>query len=316
MDSQPACHDDPVGGLMPAKKMLAVIRGRAPGPSCKEASVGFVGISKTGSLFMQGALESFAHEQLLPSAGARVSACAVGARFGWHHASAALWQRAFGPTAWADAFTFSIVRDPWSRLVSHWAFHLTARYPLDGGFLTREQRIESKLNETRSIEHFRAWIRYATSSYPPGSAEEWRFTTHDAHGNEQAPGFNASQLSWLVNERGELLVDEVFTLETLEQRWPRLQSRICGLHNVSYLQARQHPALLALDHPSCHRPASDYYDAEGLAAVAAYMAPDIRRFGYEPPRPQRDGPEQSLAMRPAGLSPNSGCTVVASGPDV
>ena len=128
--------------------------------------------------------------------------------------------------AWRAAFTFSLVRDPWARLAL--AFHLTSKNPLDGGFLNRDERAAARANETRSIELFRSWVRHAGRTFPPGAADAWRFTTSDAHGNERAPTFNASQLSWLVDEKGRLIVDEIIRLEDLERRWPQLQERVAG----------------------------------------------------------------------------------------
>ena len=274
-------------GLMPPKKYSFILsHRRGANASCTaSSSIGFVGIGKTGSLFMQAALEFWAHEQLLPHAApAPTNPCLVGARMGWHHASALLWRRAFGEAAWRAAFTFSLVRDPWARLVSHWAFHLTSKNPLDGGFLSRDERAAARANETRSIELFRSWVRHAGRTFPPGAADAWRFTTSDAHGNERAPTFNASQLSWLVDEKGRLLVDEVIRLEDLERRWPQLQERVCGLRGTAYRAARDHPAIRAMDHPSDHAPYAVYYDADASAAVGAYMAADVARFGYRPPR--------------------------------
>lgn len=270
-------------GLMPSRKLAMILSSRnatvAVGPPC--SSVGFVGIGKTGSLFMQTVLELWAHEQLLPTVQPQ-QPCAVGARMGWHHASALLWRRAFGQ-AWNKAFTFALVRNPWARLVSHWAFHIGSKTPLDGGHLMPSQRQEARLNETRSITHFRSWVRYASQVYPPGAREAWRFTTADAHGNEQVHGFNASQLSWLVDERGSLLVNEIYRLEELEVKWPELQARVCGLRKVSYGLARSHPLVRQFDHPSSHRPFEEYYDEATSRIVADYMGPDIRYFGYSPP---------------------------------
>ena len=57
----------------------------------------------------------------------------------------------------------------------------------------------------------------------------------------------------------------------------------CGLAATGYAEARDHPAVRAMDHPSAHAPYAAYYDAEASAAVAEYMAADIARFGYRPP---------------------------------
>jgi len=70
-------------------------------------------------------------------------------------------------------------------------------------------------------------------------------------------------------------------LEELEAARPTLQARACGLL-VSHATAKAHPALLELDHPSDHRPYSEYYDAETAATVGVYHAADARRFGCTP----------------------------------
>jgi len=254
---------------------------------CSLPSIGFVGIPKTGSMFIQGALELYAHEQVLPTRNADATLPkALGATMGYHHASAQIWQHSFGPDAWRDAFTFALVRDPWSRLVSHWTFHLVMHAQseaLDGGLLTQQERKAAVADEDVSIKHFREWIRYAHSSTPPGSKDEYLVTTADALGNENYGCFNASQTSWLVDEHCELLLDEIIKLEELEAAWPTLQARVCGLHDVSYAAAKENPAMRWLNHPSDHRPYSEYYDAETAAIVGEYHAADIRRFGYTPP---------------------------------
>ena len=76
-----------------------------------------------------------------------------------------------------DGFTFSLVRDPWARLVSHWAFHIRSKEPLDGGFLTSAQRLACATNETHSIHYFRLWVRHARRERPPDAHDAWKFTT-------------------------------------------------------------------------------------------------------------------------------------------
>lgn len=261
-----------------------MLRSNRTSSPCGLPSVGFIGISKTGSVFVAGALELFAHEQLLTTTHRQLGdhPCAVGARFGWHHASAVLWHRAFG-AAWKSAFTFAIVRNPWTRLVSHWAFHLVSKHPLDGGLLALQHRQSAKTNETLSIHSFRSWARHVRHHHPPGSSTSWRFFSSDAHGNEHARGYNASQVSWLVDEHGQLLVSAVYKLEELSARWPEIQARVCGLSNVPYARLRQEPAIVALDHPSKHSDPADYYDDETAAIVAEYHAADIAAFGYRRP---------------------------------
>ena len=86
--------------------------------------------------------------------------------------------------------------------------------------------------------------------------------------------YNASQVSWLVDGVGRLLVDDVFKLEELEDRWPVLQKRICGLASVPYSSGGPRR------NPSQHQHYSTYYDERSRALVAEYMQADLTNFGY------------------------------------
>ena len=83
-----------------------------------------------------------------------------------------------------------------------------------------------------------------------------------------------SQLSWVVDARGNLLVDRVIKLEDLEAAWPDLQRDICGLSRAPYADGGLRR------NPSSHGHYSTYYDDETRKIVAEYMAADLRYFGY------------------------------------
>ena len=80
-----------------------------------------------------------------------------------------------------------------------------------------------------------------------------------------------------------LQVNAIYKLEDLSVRWPELQANVFGLKDVAYQRVRTEPAILALDHPSKHRGAAEYYDDATAAIVAEYMAPDVRAFDYHRP---------------------------------
>ena len=97
-----------------------------------------------------------------------------------------------------------------------------------------------------------------------------------SHGNELDRWFNASQISWLVDGAGKLLVKDVIKLEELEAAWPRLQARICGFAHTPYAA----DAGLRRN-PSSHGHYSEYYDAATRRIVDEYMGVDLRVFGYK-----------------------------------
>ena len=92
-----------------------------------------------------------------------------------------------------------------------------------------------------------------------------------SHGNVENPWFNASQLSWLVDEQGTVLVDKIIKLEELNHQWTGLVEELCV-----------DPGEMALSHanPSSHAHYSAYYDAKTKAILDRHMAADIRTFGY------------------------------------
>jgi len=197
------------------------------------------------------------------------------------HASASLQRDAVGPAAWATAYTFALVRNPWARQVSMFHFLLgnaACRLPVG----RRPEHCDERLlpaagewlkDKQQAKTKFRTWIKQMAKAFPPGSRDQHLFGSR-SHGNERDAWFNASQISWMVDAKGKLLVDEVFKLEELEAHWPQLSGKICGFNNVPYADGG------LKRNPSSHDHFSLYYDDETRALVARYMAADIARFGY------------------------------------
>jgi len=267
----------------------------APAPDCSaDVSIGFVGMDKSGSSFMQGLLRRYALSQLLQTRydmdGSKI--CAAGATMRWHHACAELQESVVGAAAWLDAYTFSIVRDPWQRAVSAFHFHsqfasernryfelagMNVANSFDCYFMDLLQTLRNDFKV--EVHCFRSWIRRMYARYPPGSRHAYLFSAFN-HGNQLVhDSYNASQFAYLTRSNGTTMVDQIFNLEELEQSWPELQARICGLRNVSYTEARAQISLNDSPHP----PYQEFYDKDTASIVAAYTNPEIRAFQYQPP---------------------------------
>ena len=105
--------------------------------------------------------------------------------------------------------------------------------------------------------------------------KDQHFFGSKSHGNERDAWFNASQISWFVDGSGAPLVDEIVRLEELEEFWPTLQKRVCGLAKVPYADNGLRK------NPSVHTHYSYYYDDETRLIVDEYMGNDLAAFGYK-----------------------------------
>eukprot|EP00967_Tisochrysis_lutea_P091730 scaffold131934_cov29-Tisochrysis_lutea.AAC.3 len=132
----------------------------------------------------------------------------------------------------------------------------------------------TKIPEVSRIR-FREWILKMHEAFPPGHKDQHLFGSR-SHGNERNSWFNASQISWMVDQSGARLVNDIFKLEELSKVWPLLQIKICGLSRMSYSDAMSS----IKRNPSTHGHYSLYYDERTRAIIAEYMKADIDAFGY------------------------------------
>jgi hypothetical protein len=165
----------------------------------------------------------------LPSMTTRVLA-----RLGWcphrRHASA-LEVRSRYPRRWRDYYTFAFVRNPWAWQVSLYAF-------------MRQQKGHHQGELARSFDSFHSYL-------------EWR-VHEDKH----------LQSQFLSDEDGRLLVDYVGRIETMQDDFATLCTRL-GIK-----------AELPHKNASSHHDYRTYYDAYTRRLVAEHFAEDIEHFGY------------------------------------
>jgi hypothetical protein len=166
----------------------------------------------------------------------------------FHGHRSAVYFRAADPGLFAAAWKFSIVRNPYDRLVS--GFHYLKHH-------------------TRS-ERDRAWADAVLGPCPDFAAFAARLAE---------PGFRGRVLAWLhfqpqwyylCDARGRLLVDEVARLEALDA----FAARFNAAGHAVTLDTR------VRERPSARAAWQDYYDAATAATVADLYARDFGIFGY------------------------------------
>ena len=159
------------------------------------------------------------------------------------HLSALQIKYIIGDEAFAECFKFSIVRNPWARLVTRYFFTHVDNEPS-----IEEKRARGTTRKFHDLD-FDTWIkRYA----------------------ENRKVRQNSQLRKLVDEDGKLLVDYVGRLETFQQSFDHICSQI-GLQQTT------------IPHVNGTRKGhySEYYSPDTRAIVAQVCSEDIEYFGFK-----------------------------------
>lgn len=151
---------------------------------------------------------------------------------------------AFEPRNVLDYFKFTIVRNPWDRLVS--AFHFLR----EGGFSEKDRALAE--SEFSAYSDFDAFVREWLSP-----ENLWKF-----------PHFTP-QHHFILERQRKIKLDYIGLFENLEADFSDIARRI-GIDGK-----------LEGSNRSSHRNYRDYYTEETKAFVAGVYAEDIALFGYE-----------------------------------
>jgi len=159
----------------------------------------------------------------------------------YKHESASYMKNKF-PTEWESYFTFSIVRNPFDRMLSRYTWgkrkNLWNRYT--SSFNIFVKRIDEG-KKVMSTPH-RIWLREALKS----------------------------QSQMLCNEDGDLLVDYIGKFENLQEDFNTICDKIVIPRQV-----------LPHKNKSKHKHYTEYYNDETRSIVAKKYVKDIEMFGYE-----------------------------------
>jgi len=151
------------------------------------------------------------------------------------HATAHAYIEHYGRKTWDDAYTFAVVRHPLARQVSNF-FFLASNGCVDNAVKCEERLIPKidleSMSDGEKLDVFHKWIIEVYNKFPPSSTDHYRFGAA-GHGNEVYDTFSSTQTSWLVDPRGDIVVQEIFHLEDLSKDISKLADNIPCLKNGS-----------------------------------------------------------------------------------
>ena len=152
----------------------------------------------------------------------------------------------------SDLYIFTIVRNPWDRMLSMYLFYrqngYTDFFPKEIGF---------------NIS-FKDWIKYIYSD---------KFNKHKMHSAVNMHKYCFSnQINWLLDDNGNIInINKIIRFENLEKElYPFLKDTL-GLHYI----------ITGKVHPTIHNHYSEYYDEETKQLVENHYQKDIEMFGYK-----------------------------------
>ncbi|MEZ4449711.1 MAG: sulfotransferase family 2 domain-containing protein [Nannocystaceae bacterium] len=192
----------------------------------------YVHIPRTGGTSVEIALAACSRTPI----GVTAHECTV---LPYKHATAAELRAVVG-AEWDRYYRFSVVRNPWARMVSDYYFFRQAGPKLYPEFSPRER----ELTDAALRLDFNQWL------------------------HEGAAELKLCQLDYLTDEGGALIVDHVGRMETLADDF----AQVCRHLGVR----AELPRLNAVRRP----PIAEVYDDRSVRLIERWCAADIERFGY------------------------------------
>jgi len=194
------------------------------------------------------------------------------------HATAHAYLEHYGQKAWDEAYTFTVVRHPLARQVSNFFFLVSNG--CDKPHNKCEERMIpdvdlEDMSDEAKIELFHEWLYKLYEKFPPGHPEHYRFGA-SGHGNEIYDTFGATQTSWLVDQKGKMVVKDIYKLEELSKDISTLAKYIPCLKNG--------PLEMTKENKTSKYPHYTLFaeDEQTKKIINEVFAVDFKNLGYDP----------------------------------
>jgi hypothetical protein len=156
-----------------------------------------------------------------------------------------------------DYFKFTIVRNPWDRLVSFYAFCIkTSRTP---AYNNLKKFKDFVLDSTNKYHVDPKWCKHSPALEKLLSTERTKERCR-----------LESQLDWISDDDGKILVDFIGRFENLQEDF----NIVCDKIGIPHRK-------LPHKNKTKHKHYTEYYDEETRQIVAELHAKDIEYFGYK-----------------------------------
>lgn len=146
-----------------------------------------------------------------------------------------------GRKVWDDAFTFSVVRNPWDKVVSHYSY--------------RVQTGQTGMGKNNNIG-FNEWVDLA-------------YFQNDSIYYDK-PKMFMSQSDWVLDADGTMLVDKICRFESLREDFSNVCSRLSINTELPHVKASKHR----------RNNYQSYYNRRSIEIIAEKFSRDIELFGY------------------------------------
>ena len=205
----------------------------------------------TDRKLLLGCLEQpFVYIRIPRTGSTSISKMLRGDKLAWPHFYASLARDLMGKEAYDSRLTFASVRNPWDRMISWFLFY------------SNDYRADPDQAEIYKKLGFKGWIM-----------NECPHSHTSPHHFAHWPKDPISQLNWIIDDQGEIIVDHIVRLESLYQDFEEIRDKL-GLPRIVLPR-------LNTSSKREHQDYRKYYDWESKEKVREMYGDDIRYFNYQ-----------------------------------